>query len=98
VLLREFRGRTGYGIKRIAALPGDPLHGELETWAAVRSNSTVRQDESGTLRLVEPGQVVIRGDNRDGSIDSCVVGAIPLEHVMGVVVWRIYRSAELSNA
>jgi signal peptidase I len=87
------RGRDlsrGWMIKRVAAVPGDPLSGELrETLAAVAALSS---DTS-----VPRGKLVVLGDNPDMSMDSRYLGYIPGDRLLGVVIRTLPRSAERSG-
>jgi signal peptidase I len=60
-------------IKRVAALPGDPVPEEL-----------VPTMPDGTV--VPPRMLVILGDNPDSSHDSRQIGFVPAERVLGVAV------------
>jgi signal peptidase I len=61
-------------IKRVAALPGDPLP------AGVPSPGP---DQRG---LVPPGMFVVLGDNPTWSYDSRAIGCIPAERLLGVMI------------
>jgi signal peptidase I len=73
------RGRL---IKRVAALPGDPLP------AGVAPGPGGGRVPAGTL--------VLLGDNPDGSVDSRDFGCVPAGRVFGRVVRRL--SATAGNA
>jgi signal peptidase I len=60
-------------VKRAAALPGDP----------------VPVGVPGTERIVPPAQLVVIGDNRNGSHDSRTVGCVRAGALVGVVVRRM---------
>ena len=70
---RQVEART-WLIKRVAALPGDPV--PRDGVPALRSVTEER---------VPPGQVVLLGDNRRCSVDSRQLGYFPLECILGVV-------------
>lgn len=62
-------------IKRVAALPGDPVPREL-----VPALAEVMEER------VPPDRLVLLGDNRHASFDSRTVGYFPAERVLGVVL------------
>ncbi|WP_234359011.1 S26 family signal peptidase [Plantactinospora sp. BC1] len=67
------RGRR-WMIKRLAALPGDPLPPGVTV--------------DGGAASVPAGRVVVLGDNRDASTDSRTFGPVPLDQVLGVALRR----------
>ncbi len=71
-------------VKRLAALPGDPMPPGM-----------VAAGYGGT---VPPGVAVLLGDNPAASTDSRAVGPVPLDRVLGRVVWRPGLSREGSPA
>jgi type IV secretory pathway protease TraF len=73
--LAESPGASAYLIKRLAALPGDPVP------ASVRATVGVE--------VVPAGQCVVLGDNTD-SVDSRSWGFVPLSDVVGRVL-RVMR-------
>lgn len=77
------RGRM-WLIKRVAAVPGDPIPRD-------RVPALARVTE----QRVPSGRVVLLGDADRGSWDSTTIGYFPLERVLGVVVRSLpSRSAE----
>ena len=60
-------------IKRLAALPGDPVPADLATDATA----------------VPPGMLVLLGDNEESSYDSRQVGFFPAERLLGVAVRKM---------
>lgn len=68
-------GASAYLVKRVAALPGDPVPPNVR--------AVVHVD------VVPPGQCVVLGDNAD-SVDSRVWGFVPQADVVGRVV-RVLR-------
>lgn len=69
----EVRKRT-WMIKRVAALPGDPV--PPNEFPAL---------SGATADRVPPGALLVLGDNREFSVDSRVMGFLPVERVLGVV-------------
>lgn len=67
-------------VKRVAALPGDPLP---EAVPAVDGGTTV-----------PPARLVLLGDNADRSIDSRMWGPVHADGVLGVVVRRVAPRGE----
>lgn len=67
-------------IKRVAAVPGDPVpRDEVPALADVPE------------ACVLPGKLVLLGDNPDVSYDSRRAGYFPAERVLGVVVRSLSR-------
>src|SRR5262245_66443159 len=64
-------------IKRIAALPGDPVPVGIPV-----PDATV----PGGHLVVPGGHLVVLGDNRAASYDSRTVGHVPADRLLGVVV------------
>jgi signal peptidase I len=64
-------------IKRVAAVPGDPVPGDQVPILAGRSGDRVPS-----------GRLVLLGDNRAASYDSRHVGYFPAERVLGTVLRR----------
>lgn len=75
------RGRA-WIIKRLAALPGDPLPTGVEA-----------DDATGG---VPAGRAVVFGDNRDASTDSRTFGLIPLDRVLGVALRRYTEAGPIT--
>jgi signal peptidase I len=71
-------GASAYLVKRIAALPGDPLPPNVRAVVGVD--------------VVPPGQCVVLGDNAD-SVDSRVWGFVPRSDIVGRVV-RVLSTAD----
>jgi signal peptidase I len=65
-------------IKRVAALPGDPLP------AGVPGPGP--DPDSDQRGLVPPGMFVLLGDNATWSYDSRMIGCVPAERLLGVMI------------
>jgi signal peptidase I len=77
----RFRGRASrreWMIKRVAALPGDPLPQDCLP-ASVQPAG----------ELVPPGRFVVLGDNLGWSTDSRQIGYVPAARLLGIVVRTI---------
>jgi signal peptidase I len=74
---RPLAGRS-WMIKRAVAVPGDPVPRERAAALAERPEACVPAD-----------QLVVLGDNPGGSYDSRVIGYIPGDRVLGVVVRQL---------
>ncbi|MGV9249082.1 S26 family signal peptidase [Streptomyces sp. NPDC003710] len=80
------RGRH-WIIKRIAALPGDPV-----------SRTTVPALAAAPESRVPPGRLVLLGDNPGASIDSRQVGYFPLDRILGAVMCPLGRSGGTTSS
>jgi signal peptidase I len=69
----DVSGRVRRIIKRVAAVPGDPVPDGVD-WVGA---------------LVPPGKLVLLGDNSARSTDSRQFGFVDARRVVGVVVWSI---------
>ncbi|HEX6871523.1 MAG TPA: signal peptidase I, partial [Micromonosporaceae bacterium] len=80
--------RHRFVVKRVAALPGDPV----PTAALPRSSDApwFRRYRDG---VVPPGMLVVLGDNPDFSVDSRDFGYLPVERLFGVVVRPVRRTS-----
>ncbi len=70
--------RREWMIKRVAALPGDPLPQDCLPVGA-----------EPTGELVPPGRFVVLGDNPEWSTDSRQIGYVPAARLLGIVVRAI---------
>ena len=69
-------------IKRLAALPGDPLPPGVEL--------------AGGPAGVPAGRAAVFGDNRDASTDSRTFGLVPLDRVLGVALSRYAKAGPIT--
>jgi len=70
-------------VKRIAAIPGDPMPAEVQ--AAMATAATEPR------ALVPTGRIVVLGDNPAASLDSRSFGLVPLDRVLGRAIRRLPR-------
>jgi signal peptidase I len=104
VVIEQPRGRDGgwaaaprghdlsrdWMIKRVAAIPGDPLPGELlDTLSRLDVRSPLSSDTN-----VPRGKLVVLGDNPEMSMDSRYLGYVPGDRLLGVVIRALPRPAE----
>lgn len=78
----------GVLLKRIVAVPGDPLPAAGPP-SARRSRTT-----SGSAAVLESDRFYVAGDDRDGSCDSRAFGAVSRHEILGRVfgiVWPLSR-------
>lgn len=71
----EFASRRQWMVKRVAALPGDPVPAQVTTAVAERR--------------VGQGRLVVLGDNPAFSFDSRQFGLLPADRLLGVVLRRM---------
>lgn len=69
------RGQRAWLIKRVAAIPGDRRPAGVPPPGA--------DPDDG---LVPPGMFVVLGDNAARSLDSRVIGCIPADRLLGIMV------------
>lgn len=88
-------------IKRVIALPGERIairdnqitiyNAENPEGFSPNIDSLGKPSTEGNIDLVVPeDQVFAVGDNRANSLDSRVFGAVPVEHIAGNLVLRIF--------
>lgn len=84
-------------IKRVIGLPGETIHiTDGEVWIdGVRLDEPYVKGSTYPSTLAMPYQipdnhVFVMGDNRERSMDSRSMGAIPLTHIEGKTVFRIW--------
>jgi signal peptidase I len=78
-------------IKRLAALPGDPLP------AGVPADPAQPADTAEPAGVVPAGHAVLLGDNADASVDSRTFGPVPLDRVLGVARRRYAEDGPISS-
>lgn len=85
-------------LKRVIGKPGDTL--EFKNNRVYRNNQLLEEpytlDETTdpynqTKYKVPENHVFVMGDNRDNSRDSREIGPIPIDHVLGKMIWRTDR-------
>ncbi|HZM76446.1 MAG TPA: signal peptidase I [Candidatus Limnocylindrales bacterium] len=74
IVLAAMPTRTGWIVKRVAALPGDPAPAELGELAG---------------RRVPAGMLVLLGDNPLASADSRDFGYVPAERLFGTLLRKL---------
>ncbi len=93
-LVAGLRGDTSeyLWVKRVIGKPGDIL--EFRSGKLLRNGNALNETYlrepmkyPNTVISVPAGHVFVMGDNRNHSTDSRVIGAIPLENVIGKVIF-----------
>ena len=89
-------------IKRVIGLPGDTIVIDNDKGVVIRNGETLTEPYvKGVTRLsknakgmteaitVPEGHLYVLGDNREGSLDSRVLGFQPMENLVGRVLFRL---------
>lgn len=91
-------------IKRVIGLPGETIHiTDGEVWIdGVRLDEPYVKGSTYPSTLAMPYQiphnhVFVMGDNRERSMDSRSMGAIPLAHIEGKTVFRIWPLSQFGG-
>ena len=79
-------------VKRVIGRPGDTI--AIKDGAVFRNGRRLQelylngpmQDEPDKTVTVPPGHIFVMGDNRNNSMDSRLMGSIPLKHCLGSVL------------
>ncbi len=88
--------RTNYvWVKRVIGHPGDTL--EFYDGRVYRNGTALDEPylnepmryRSDVKVTVPEGHVFVMGDNRNHSSDSRFIGPVPIDHVLGTVVWEL---------
>lgn len=82
-----------FWVKRVIGLPGDVL--EIREGNVFRNGKRViepyilesMQNEPFPKYVIPENCIFVMGDNRNYSVDSRKIGPVPLDHVLGVVVF-----------
>ncbi|MDX3104514.1 S26 family signal peptidase [Nonomuraea angiospora] len=74
-ILSRLPTRTQWQVKRVAALPGDPI-------------PPPAQEAAGTLRTVPGGTLIVLGDN-NASNDSRLNGPYPADRILGIALRKL---------
>lgn len=85
-----------YWVKRVIGLPGDTIrmeNGKVYRNGVALEEVYVNPDErpvySGSEVEIPEGYIWVMGDNRNHSTDSRVIGAVPVENVIGKLKFRL---------
>jgi signal peptidase I len=93
-----------YFIKRLIGLPGDTVIVDGTSTSIITANGTLTPDES-IVKFAKVDQYVskqlqndeyfVMGDNRDGSYDSRIWGAVHAEQIAGKVIFEIFPTLDV---
>ena len=91
ILLRE--NKPIYYVKRVIGKPGDVI--ELNGSTLYRNNIALTEPyiketmdySEGEQWVVPENHLFVMGDNRNNSLDSRIIGAVPLDHFLGKMVY-----------
>lgn len=87
--------RQNMWVKRVIGLPNDKIrisNGNVYVNDVLLVEPYIKnatQSDSTDEFIVPAGMVYIMGDNRENSYDSRKIGAVPIDHVLGVVLIKI---------
>ena len=95
-------------IKRVIGIPGDVIDlqegkvyingNELDEIAYIRTFNSTREYVGSSIKFpytVPDGYYFMMGDNREGSADSRIFGAIPQEKIRAIGAFKIYPLNEI---
>ncbi len=110
--LLDTNGKAKQLIKRVIALPGERIlikDGKITVFNTEHPNGfnpdtnqeftkNLPEKTSGEVDEVVPeGQVFVCGDNRSGSLDSRVFGAIPVKDIVGELAFRVLPMSKFDS-
>lgn len=82
-------------VKRVIGKPGDVLefkNGKVYRNGAALSEPYIKETmlySSGNKMVVPANNIFVMGDNRNNSADSRYIGPVPVDHVMGNMVFKL---------
>ncbi|MFI6485735.1 S26 family signal peptidase [Nonomuraea sp. NPDC050663] len=82
-VLGPLPARTQWQVKRVAALPGDPIPSSV-------------QEAAGNLRIVPDGTLIVLGDN-NASNDSRLNGPYPADRILGLALRKLAEATPLGT-
>ncbi len=102
VVLRDPSGGPELLIKRVIGLPGERVtvaDGRVYIDGVPLDEPYLSQPTLGTSRtwLIPPLTVFVMGDNRSASRDSRVFGPVPLDQIIGRVLFRYWPPTEIGS-
>lgn len=84
--------KSSFWIKRVIGKPGDIL--EIRDGRVFRNGEALDEpylkepmNTWGQKYVIQPGEVFLMGDNRNNSQDSRVIGPVPIDHVLGKMMF-----------
>ncbi|MCX7904316.1 MAG: signal peptidase I [Caloramator sp.] len=100
-------GNYGRGlyIKRIVALPGERL--QIKEGSVFINGKKLQEDyltpgtqtyaETDIDMVIPEGHVFVLGDNREVSEDSRYIGPIPIDHIKGHAIFKIFPFSDIKK-
>jgi len=87
--------RHNYWIKRVIGKPGDVL--EFDQGRVIRNGTALEEPyvtegmyyQSNAKVTVPTEHIFVLGDNRNNSADSRYIGPVPIDHVLGIMVFKL---------
>ncbi len=92
LVYKERKVKSSFWIKRVIGKPGDTL--EIKEGKVYRNGQALDEpylkepmNTWGQKFTLQPGEVFLMGDNRNNSQDSRVIGPVPIDHVLGKMIF-----------
>ncbi len=102
MILRNEDDENNLWIKRVIGEAGDKLefkNGKVYRNGVELVEDYIKEDMAFPFEtiVVPENHVFVMGDNRNGSLDSRVIGSVPCENIVGKVILRFYPFEKVST-
>lgn len=103
VVIVKYPDRDGAYVKRVVGLPGDEI--AVKNGRLIRNGSIIEEDYTKDALMdfnfepiiVPENSYYVMGDNRNDSLDSRSLGAIPQEDIIGHAMFVIWPLSEIKG-